>query len=425
MKNVDITLFPSILNGEINSPPSKSLSHRALICAALSKGKSVISNIIYSDDINATILALELLGVVFDKKESAITVHGIKKIKTNSKEINCNESGSTLRFLIPIFSLSNKKVTFTGAKSLISRPQSIYEKIYKEDGNTFEIINDKIVVNGSVKAREYTIKGDVSSQFFSGLMFALPLLNEDSTILIDGKLESKSYIDLTIEMLEKFGITIHQIKNGYFIEGNQTYKPTNYIVEGDYSQAAFYLVGGVLSELVKVNNLSHDSNQGDRAIIKYLKQMHGKVIFMENGFITESSKTNASIIDLADCPDLGPIITLLAALSKGESTIINISRLRLKESDRVESTVSTLKALGANIKSTKNTISVIGKPLLKGGVTVDSYNDHRIAMMVSIAALRSENEIVLTNANAVTKSYPAFFEDYMSLGGKYKVNKKD
>ena len=281
------------------------------------------------------------------------------------------------------------------------------------------------MVNGSVKAREYTIKGDVSSQFFSGLMFALPLLNEDSTILIDGKLESKSYIDLTIEMLEKFGITIHQIKNGYFIEGNQTYKPTNYIVEGDYSQAAFYLVGGVLSELVKVNNLSHDSNQGDRAIIKYLKQMHGKVIFMENGFITESSKTNASIIDLADCPDLGPIITLLAALSKGESTIINISRLRLKESDRVESTVSTLKALGANIKSTKNTISVIGKPLLKGGVTVDSYNDHRIAMMVSIAALRSENEIVLTNANAVTKSYPAFFEDYMSLGGKYKVNKKD
>ncbi len=420
---LDIVLFPSVLNGEIKSPPSKSLSHRALICAALSKGKSVIKNIIYSDDIKATISALELLGAKFEINKDIIAVSGIKTIKSPSKSINCNESGSTLRFLIPLFSLSDKEIEFKGAKSLINRPQSVYKEIFLEDGNTFFVDRDKIVVKGSVKPRVYFLKGNVSSQFFSGLMFALPLLKEDSTIYIDGNLESKSYIDLTIDMLAKFGIKIIEIKNGYFIEGNQIYKPTKYTVEGDYSQAAFYLVGGILSGLVKVNNLPHNSIQGDKAIIEFIKQMKGKIICLENGYITEFSNTASSTINLADCPDLGPIITLLAALSTGKSTIINISRLRIKESDRVASTVSTLKALGANIKSTKYEIIVTGVQSLNGGVTVDSHNDHRIAMMLSIAALKCKKEIKLTNANAVTKSYPAFFEDYKSLGGKYKIVK--
>ncbi len=425
MNNLDITLFPRSLNGKIKAPPSKSLSHRALICAALSKGKSTISNIVYSDDILATIKSLTLLGVKFDKKSNNITIHGVNKIKHIFKEVNCNESGSTLRFLIPLLSLSDKKVVFTGAKSLIKRPQSIYSKIFKEDNNLFEVKNNKIVVNGSIKARDYYIKGNVSSQFFSGLMFSLPLLKEDSSIYIDGTLESESYINLTINILYKFGITIQKIKNGYFIPGNQTYTPTNYTVEGDFSNAAFYLVGGVLKGLVKVNNLSHESFQGDKVIIDLIKQMKGKVIFMENGYITESSNTKEAIIDLADCPDLGPIITLLASLSEGKSIIKNIARLRLKESDRVKSTVSTLKLLGADIKSTENEIIVNGKQMLKGGVTVDSYNDHRIAMMVSIAALRCKNEVILTNANAITKSYPGFYEDYLSLGGEYKINTKD
>jgi len=424
IKNLDIELFPSNLDGEVNSPPSKSLSHRALICAGLSKGRSVIDNIIYSDDVLATINALELLGAKFEREPGKVIVQGIKRIKAPSEAIGCNESGSTLRFLIPLFSLSNKEVIFTGEKSLISRPQSIYEKIFKEDNNIFNKDANKIVVNGSIKARDYTIKGNVSSQFFSGLMFALPLLEGNSTIHIDGILESKSYIDLTIAVLEEFGIEIQELENGYLIEGNQIYQANNYTVEGDYSQAAFYLVGGVISGLVKVNDLLHYSKQGDKAIIEYIKQMKGKVIYMENGYITESSDTIGSKIDLADCPDLGPIITLLAGLSKGKSTIINISRLRLKESDRVKTTVSSLKALGANIKSSKDKIEVIGKSMLDGGVTVDSYNDHRIAMMISIAALKCNKPIILTNANAVTKSYPAFFEDYKLLGGNYKIIKE-
>ena len=418
--NVVVTVFPSSISGEVKAPPSKSLSHRALICAALSKGTSIISNIIYSDDILATINSLEHLGVKFTKEQDKVTVEGIKHIKSVSNPVDCNESGSTLRFLIPIFSLSDNKVTFTGKKSLIRRPQSIYRDIFNSQDNSFHVIRNTIVVNGSIKPSIFHIKGNVSSQFFSGLMFALPLLDQNSTIYIDGILESKSYIDLTIDILKLYGITILEIENGYFIEGNQSYSSYDYTVEGDYSQAAFYLVAGVLGGSIKVNGLNHTSLQGDKLIIEFIKQMKGKVIYMENGFITEFSKTTSSIIDISNCPDLGPVIALLACLSTGETRIVNISRLRLKESNRVFTTVSTLKALGADIMSTDNEIIITGKEKLRGGVTVDSFNDHRIAMMICIAAIRCEKEIILTNAMAVNKSYPEFFNDYKSLGGKLK-----
>jgi 3-phosphoshikimate 1-carboxyvinyltransferase len=413
-------LFPSILNGEIKAPPSKSLSHRALICAALAKGQSIITNIAYSEDILATISALELMGAKFDKHDDRLIVQGTRRIKAPHKAINCNESGSTLRFLIPIFSLSGKKISFTGNSSLINRPQSIYKKIFEEDNNTFELKDNKIVVNGSVTARKYILKGDVSSQFFTGLMFSLPLLKEDSIISIEGTLESKGYIDLTIRTLEEFGIEILELENGYFIKGNQSYEPTSFNIEGDYSQAAFFLVGGILNGRIKVTDLEHESFQGDKAIIDVIKSMKGKIILTENGFITDSSSTYGTTVDLSDFPDLGPIIALLGCLSEGKTRIINASRLRIKESDRIESTVRTLKALGANISSTKDEIIIKGKSTLKGGVTVDSYNDHRIAMMVSIAASISEEQVTLTNANAVNKSYPNFFEHYKSVGGKLK-----
>ena len=416
----DIELFPSILNGEVKAPPSKSLSHRALICASLAKGQSIITNIAYSNDVLATINSLELLGAKFDKQEDRLIIKGAKRIKAPNCAINCNESGSTLRFLIPIFSLTGKKIQFTGSPSLIKRPQSIYEDIFKQDGNIFKVDNGVITVNGSVKAREYVLKGNISSQFFTGLMFSLPLLKEDSKIVIEGKLESKGYIDLTIKTLEEFGVKILELKDGYFIKGNQSYTPRTFDIEGDYSQAAFFLVGGILNGFIKVSDLEHDSFQGDKAITDVIKAMKGKIIYMENGFITESSSTIGTTIDLSDFPDLGPIIALLASLSEGKTTITNAGRLRIKESDRIESTVINLKKLGANISSTKDEIIIRGKTSLKGGVTVDSYNDHRIAMMVSIAASVSKENVILTNANAVNKSYPNFFEDYLTVGGKLK-----
>lgn len=417
-ENTDFKLFPSSLTGSVKVPPSKSLSHRALICAALADGESTISNIIYSDDINATIEALQSLGASFEKKEDSVVVHGVKKLKLKNKEVYCNESGSTLRFLIPIFSLTNKEIYFTGKESLIKRPQSVYKIIFNNDRNTFYQEETRIVVKGSVKARKYKIKGNISSQFFSGLLFSLPLLKNDSTIYIDGPLESKSYIDLTIDVLKDFGVIIKEIDNGYFIEGSQTYTPTNFKVEGDYSQAAFFLVAGLLNGFVSVDDLNAQSVQGDKEIIDIIKAMKGKVIFAENGLATETSKTVSTTIDLSNCPDLGPIVSLLACLSEGETKIINAGRLRIKESDRIESTVATLKSLGATIKAKEDQIIINGVSSLKGDVTLDSYNDHRIAMMLSMAALRCEKPITLKRANSVNKSYPQFFEDYKSLGGK-------
>ena len=419
--NSSIKLFPAKINGKINIPPSKSLSHRALICASLSKGKSVISNILLSEDIKATINALEHLGAKFEIRKSKVIVTGVNLLKYDNNPIHCNESGSTLRFMIPIFSLTNKEVLFVGEKSLIKRPQTIYKQIFDDDGNTFIKTDNKIVVNGSIKSKEYFIDGTVSSQFFSGLMFSLPLLKGDSTIRVNGILESKSYINLTIKILEEFGITIREIENGYFIPGNQTYKPSNYRVEGDYSQAAFFLVGGIINGPIEIDDLNYESIQGDKAIIDIITNMNGRTIFTENGFIAIKSDTAGTTIDISDCPDLGPIVALLGCLSNGATTITNISRLRLKESDRVNSTVSTLNALGANIVVKDEKIIIHGKQLLQGGVTVDSYNDHRIAMMVAIAALRCKKEVVLTNSNAVNKSYPHFFEDYKLVGGKYKI----
>lgn len=420
-KYSQIKLFPSNLKGDIKIPPSKSLSHRALICASLSKGKSIITNVVLSEDIKTTIEALQQLGAKFEINGDKVTVIGVKRPKYDNNPVFCNESGSTIRFLIPIFSLTNKEVVFTGKESLISRPQTIYKKIFDHDQNKFNIEEDRIVVKGSVKARDYFIDGNVSSQFFSGLMFALPLLKEDSYIYFNGSIESKSYIDLTIEMLELYGIEVDKLENGYFIEGNQDYKATNYQVEGDYSQAAFFLVAGILNGAVKLDDLNHESNQGDAEIINVIKHMKGRVIFTENGFVTEQSKTHGTTINISDCPDLGPIISLLGALSKGTTTIKNISRLRLKESDRVESTVNTLKSLGVNVKVEDEQIVIHGRQTLKGGVELDSYNDHRIAMMIAIAALRCDKPVTLNNANAVNKSYPHFFEDYKSIGGNFEV----
>ena len=418
--NDQITLFPTSLKGDINVPPSKSLSHRALICAALSDGVSEITNIIYSDDINATIEALKQLGAKFTKQSDKLIVEGTKKLKLKRKEVDCNESGSTIRFLIPIFSLTNKEVHFTGKESLIQRPQSIYKKIFDQDNNTFKVEDNKVVVKGSIKARKYIIKGNVSSQFISGLLFSLPLLDDDSTIMVDGPLESKSYVDLTIDMLDHYGIEVVEIEGGYFIEGKQSYKAKNYRVEGDFSQAAFFLVAGTLNGAIKVDDLNHESFQGDKQIINVIKDMKGKLIFTENGFVTEKSNTSSTTVDLSNCPDLGPIIALLASLSSGTTKIINAGRLRIKESDRIESTVETLLKLGANITSTKDSITITGRKSLKGDVLLDSYNDHRIAMMIAIAALRCENPIKLSNPQAVNKSYPHFFEDYVKVGGKYE-----
>jgi 3-phosphoshikimate 1-carboxyvinyltransferase len=415
-EKTQIKAFPTSLKGTLDVPTSKSLTHRALIAAALSKGTSIINNVLFSADILATIDALKQIGAKIEVTNNQVKVTGVKHLKTPNEPINCNESGSTLRFLIPILALTDNEVIFTGEPSLLSRPQTIYQTIAEQDGILFNHSADKIVVNGSFKGKRYTINGSISSQFFTGFMFALPLIKSDTYLIIDGELESKSYVDLTIEILRQFNIEIQELENGYFIEGNQTYKPTNYTVEGDFSQASFFLVGAILNGSITLDNLSHESLQGDREIIDIIKQMRGQIIYTENGYIANKSDTYGTTIDITNCPDLGPIVALLGCFSKGTTRITGATRLRLKESDRIESTVTTLQALGASIKTEQDDIVIYGKKLLHGG-TVDSFNDHRIAMMAAMAALRCKNPVTINRANAVNKSYPHFFKDYKKVGG--------
>jgi 3-phosphoshikimate 1-carboxyvinyltransferase len=409
------------LKGDIDAPSSKSYTHRAIIAASLARGKSKISNITYSEDIHATINAVRAMGAKVEIHDHYCYVNGVKKVRKIHEEVKCKESGSTLRFAIPVFALSNKKFTITGKPSLMKRPLDVYKEIFTTQGDEYHFSENRLTVEGKLQAKTYEIDGTISSQFLTGLMFALPLLKDDSTIKIKIHLESKSYIDITIDLLDEFGIKIKEMDDGYFIKGNQSYQAIDYAVEGDYSQAAFFLVGGQLNGAIRINNLDHDSPQGDQVIVDIIRAMKGRVIYSEEGLVCEKTKTKATNIDIKDCPDLGPILSLLACLSVGQTRISNIERLRIKESDRVASTVETLKALGASIRTSDTEIIIQGQDTLKGGVTVDSHNDHRIAMMVAIASLVCEQPITLTNPQAVNKSYPDFYRDFQALGGNIDV----
>jgi len=416
-KTTSVTFSKSSLKGEIDAPSSKSFTHRAIIAASLAPGKSKISNISYSDDIHATIEAVRSYGARVDLHDDYCDVEGVKEINEIPHTVDCHESGSTLRFMIPIFALSQKRFTLTGEPSLMRRPLTVYEKLFKSRNNEFLLQHNILRIDGGLAPGDYQIDGSISSQFLTGLMFALPLLKGDSTIKVLHKLESESYLGMTMDLLKEFGIIINKTYDGYFIKGNQTYKAKDYNVEGDYSQAAFFLVGGQLNGNVKVTNLEHDSHQGDKVLLKILHDMKGRIIYSEKGFISKKTQTYGTTIDLSDCPDLGPILSLIAAVSEGKTAITHIERLRIKESDRVHSTVDTLQKLGAKITATKNDIIVHGKPSLLGGVTVDSHNDHRIAMMVAIAGVVCERPVTLTHPYAIRKSYPDFYHDYALLGG--------
>jgi len=411
----------SSLKGEIDAPSSKSYTHRAIIAAALAKGKSKITNITYSDDVYATIRAVEAFGAKVEQHDDYCYISGVKKLRKITETVDCNESGSTLRFMIPIYVLTGKRFRVTGEDSLMRRPLTIYEELFTQDDHVFSLENGLLTVDAKLSPATYEIDGTISSQFLTGLMFALPLLKGDSTIKIKNHLESKSYIDITIDLLAEFGIKIKEIDDGYYIKGNQIYQARDYAVEGDYSQAAFFLVGGQLNGAIRINNLDHDSPQGDQVIVDIIREMRGRVIYSEEGLVCEKTSTKGTVIDIQDCPDLGPILSLLASVSEGTTKIINIERLRIKESDRVASTVDTLKTLGADISSKQDHILIHGKSYLKGGATVDSHNDHRIAMMVAIASLIAKEPITLTNPYAINKSYPSFYKDFQALGGKLTI----
>lgn len=423
-----IIIEPATLAGEVCVPSSKSMGHREIICAALAEGTSVIDNISLSADIKATCHALRALGTEINPVASsypgrtAFRVEG-SRLKVASAKIDCGESGSTLRFMIPLAALCSETVEFSGRGKLVSRPLNVYYDIFDRQGIAYETADEgqlPLKVTGPLMPGSFELPGNVSSQFVSGLLFALPLLEGDSVITIKSPLESKSYVALTLSCLAKYGIAIeHEDYRVYRIRGGQKYHSKNSVVEGDYSQAAFWLVAGAIGATVACKGLDADSLQGDKAIIDIIQAMGGKIVAdgKTMSIVSSPAPTNGTIIDASDCPDIIPVLTVLAAVSEGTTKIVNAGRLRIKECDRLQAMATELNKLGADVTELSEGLIIRGKTMLEGG-EAECWNDHRIAMSLAIASIKCRSKVILHGAECVNKSYPQFWEDFAALGGR-------
>lgn len=404
-------------NAEVSIPSSKSLSHRALICASLARGDSLIINPARNDDTEATMRVMKCFGASFEEQNENILVHGIDgKMSYNHEKADCGESGSTLRFLIPLAGLLSQEVVFTGHGRLMERPQTVYEELFRQNGLLFKQKNDGLHIRGPLHAGNYSVKGNVSSQFISGLLFAFPLCNENSMIRVQPPFESSSYVNLTLDALSKAGVHIQTEDLVYKIPGNQSYHPIHEKIEGDDSQMAFFAELAMIQKRpVRVINMSHDSHQGDHVIINIIQKLGGNVTEVENGYRFESGHLTGTEIDLANCPDLGPALFALATQCEGKTVFTHCKRLRMKESDRIAAMEEELTKLGCVIDSTEDTVTVEGKSPIRGNVTLNGHNDHRIVMALSMLCSLSDGNVI-DDAQAVNKSYPDFFKDLSAIG---------
>ena len=412
-----IRLFPS---GMVTPPPSKSLSHRALICAALAAWtaprhqNSTIESLGISQDVAATLNALAVMGTEFIPTDNGIIA--VAGRTAALPEIDCAESGSTLRFLIPIAALGNTAYRFTGRGRLLQRPLDAYLRLFCQGGEhlgvQLALAENSLTVCGPMRAGRLPLSGDVSSQFVSGLLLALPLLAEDSEIILQTPLESRAYVDLTLEVMQQFGARAEPTPAGYRIAGGQRYRPTDYHVEADYSQAAFFLAAAALGCPVACAGLNPESKQGDRAMLDILRGMGAQVAWRDNLTRISARELRATTIDAREIPDLVPVLAALLCFAGGESRIVNAQRLRYKESDRLHAICTELQKLGGNVRQTPDGLLIHGQAALHGGATVDAHGDHRIAMALAVSAIRCRNPVTLTGYQSVAKSYPNFWQDF-------------
>ena len=392
-----VILKQSELNGTVSAPPSKSAAHRALICSFLAGGGTV-KPILNSKDMQAT------AGV-------------IKALENGEKMLDCIESGSTLRFMIPVAAAKGASVVFTGSGRLPERPIGEYLELLPQHGVSCKSEGGlPLEISGRLSNGSYAVSGNVSSQYITGLLLALAALEGDSAVLLKTPLESRPYVDMTVKVMADFGVEIRETEFGWLIHGGQSFRKMNYTVEGDWSQAAFFLAAGALGGNVTVTGLDSNSAQGDKAILDVLKAFGAETALNGNSAECRKSELKGTVVNASDIPDLVPIIAVLAAYAKGKTVISGAERLRYKESDRIESVVSNLRKMGADVEETADGMVIHGGKALFGAV-LDGYNDHRIVMAFSIAALFVQGETVISDANSINKSYPSFFEDYNRLGG--------
>ena len=385
--------------GIMEAPPSKSIAHRLLIGAGLAKGESIIEGISSSEDMKATLDCLSAIGAKYEIEGNKVTITGadIRNIPENAV-LRCRESGSTLRFFIPICLLDGKTFTFTGSEKLLSRPLSVYEEIFKKQGIYFEASADKITLGGKLQSGTYRIKGNISSQFITGLLFVLPLMEEDSTIQLIPPVESLSYINLTVEALETFGIKIEwQDEKTLFIKGGQSYKPVSAKVEGDYSNAAFFEALNILGSEIEMTGLNPNSLQGDK--------------IYEKNFALLGKGTPT--INISDCPDLGPILFAVAAV-KGGGVFTGTKRLKIKESDRASAMAEELSKFGVAVTVHEDSVVIYPHDFHAPTEVLCGHNDHRIVMSCAVLATLTGGKI--EGAEASRKSLPDFFERLQKLG---------
>lgn len=388
------------LNGCVALPPSKSAAHRALVCSFLSGGGNV-SPIIDSNDMRAMRQAISAL-------------------ENGEDTVDCIESGNTLRFIIPVAAALGKKVTFTGSGRLPERPIGDYLRLLP--GHGVKCVSGgslPLSIEGRLTAGRYEIAGNISSQYITGLLLALPILDGDSEIVLTTRLESKPYVDMTVKVMRDYGVEVSETENGYFVKGNRKYQKRDYFVEADWSQAAFFLAAGALGGDVTVKGLDMNSAQGDKEITEILKRFGADISFSESGIRSRKSKLRGIEADVSDIPDTVPTLAVVAAFSDGKTVIKGAERLRYKESDRIKSVVSNLKKMDVDVEEKPDGMIIRGSHVK--GAQLDGYNDHRIVMAFSIAALFADGDTSITQAESVNKTYPAFFEDYNRLGGKANV----
>ncbi len=402
-------ITPSPLIGIVDAPASKSAAHRALICASLADKPTKVRCSTTSVDIEATAQCLRELGAKITKTEYGFLVEPITDTAENIS-LNCHESGSTLRFMLPVAATSGKAVSLYGEGRLPQRPISQLCEALTSHGVSLSADSLPLTLSGRLTAGTYEISGDVSSQFISGLLLALPITHAESTVIITGQIQSKPYIDMTLDVLKSFGIKTDFTENIIKIYASDGYvSPENYAVEGDWSNGAFFICANTINgNNVKCNNLTSNSVQGDKAVAEIAK------------LLTDADENEHIRIDVGDIPDLVPVLAVTSCFRKGTTQFYNAARLRIKESDRLFSTSETIKNLGGKAEITDDSLTVYGSGTLRGG-TIDSFNDHRIVMSAAIAASRCESEVAITNAQAVNKSFPTFFDEIRKLGAKIQT----
>lgn len=417
----DVKFSPFVPNGTVNVPPSKSDVHRAIICAAMANGVSRISPVALSNDIKATIGCIKALGADAVLENNVLTVDGTNMYKNKTALLDCGESGSTLRFFIPIAAVGNVNATFVGKGKLPQRPIGIFTEALPKAGTVCKTEGGlPIEIKGQLKSGIFEIPGNVSSQFITGLLLALPILEGDSEIVLTSPLESVGYIAMTIRTMKQFGVNIDTTENGWHIKGGQTYKSCNYTTDGDWSQAAFFMVLGAIGGKVTIKGVAKDSTQGDKKCAEILAEFGAKVTQRDNEVTVEKGDLKAITIDASQIPDLVPVLSVCAAFAEGTTKIINAERLRIKECDRLKATAELLNNLGGKVKELSDGLEITGVSSLKGG-NVNGYNDHRIVMSAAVCAARSDEDITATFAMSINKSYPDFYIDYNSIGGKANV----